>query len=80
MHNFIYRWWEETCLAEKLPFVRDRVVENYLLTLGGRFEPQYGISRIMGTKVNLFLTIVDDIFDIYGTWEELMKFNDAIQR
>ncbi|KAL8522472.1 hypothetical protein ACS0TY_012584 [Phlomoides rotata] len=76
----VSRWWEKTCLAEKLTFARDRVVECYFWTIGGHFEPQYGYSRIMATKVNVFITIIDDIFDVYGTWEELVQFNDAIQR
>ncbi|KAL8042389.1 hypothetical protein ABFX02_09G047300 [Erythranthe guttata] len=73
-------WWEETGLAKILPFARDRLIENYLWTIGGLFEPQYGYSRIMATKVNVFITIIDDIFDVYGTLEELEIFNDVIQR
>ncbi|KAL7119297.1 hypothetical protein ACP275_02G054900 [Erythranthe tilingii] len=74
------RWWEETCLAKTLPFARDRLVENYVWTIAELFGPQYGYSRIMATKVNVFITIIDDIFDVYGTLEELEIFNDVIQR
>ncbi|KAL8060900.1 hypothetical protein ABFS82_02G054400 [Erythranthe guttata] len=73
-------WWEQIGLAKTLPFARDRLVENYLWTIGGLFEPRYGYSRIMATKVNVFITIIDDIFDVYGTLEELEIFNDVIQR
>ncbi|EYU18417.1 hypothetical protein ABFS82_02G054300 [Erythranthe guttata] len=73
-------WWKETRLAEKLPFARDRVVESYILTIGEMFQPQYGYSRIMGTKVNSLVTVIDDMFDVYGTLEELQLFNDVIQR
>ncbi|KAL7098970.1 hypothetical protein ACP275_09G052700 [Erythranthe tilingii] len=73
-------WWEETGLAKILPFARDRLIENYLWTIGGLFEPQYGYSRMMATKVNVFITIIDDIFDVYGPLEELEIFNDVIQR
>ncbi|KAL3614429.1 hypothetical protein CASFOL_042503 [Castilleja foliolosa] len=76
----VSRWWKQTCLAEKLPFARDRVVESYLLTIGDLFQPEYGYSRIMGTKVNALVTIIDDMFDVYGTLEELQLFNDVIQR
>ncbi|KAL3614430.1 hypothetical protein CASFOL_042504 [Castilleja foliolosa] len=71
--------WKQTCLAEKLTFARDRVVESYLLTIGDLFQPEYGYSRIMGTKVNALVTIIDDMFDVYGTLEELHVFNDVIQ-
>lgn len=76
----MYRWWKETRLADALPFARDRVVENYFWTLGGLFQPEYGYSRMMATKVNVLITIIDDIFDVYGTWEELQLFNSVIQR
>ncbi|KAL7157080.1 hypothetical protein ABFS83_02G054000 [Erythranthe nasuta] len=73
-------WWEQIGLAKTLSFARDRLIENYIWTIGGLFEPQYGYSRIMATKVNVFITIIDDIFDVYGTLEELEIFNDVIQR
>lgn len=76
----IHSWWKQTCLAENLPFARDRVVECYFWTLGGLFEPRYGYSRIMATKSNAFITIIDDIFDVYGTLEELQLLNNVIQR
>ncbi|KAL7119304.1 hypothetical protein ACP275_02G055200 [Erythranthe tilingii] len=73
-------WWEQTELAKTLPFARDRLVENYLWTIGGPFEPQYGYSRIESAKANAFILLIDDIFDVYGTLEELKLFNDVIQR
>ncbi|KAL6535018.1 hypothetical protein OROMI_026392 [Orobanche minor] len=76
----VSRWWEESKLGEKLPFARDRVVENYIWNVGFLFEPQYGYSRIMLTKLYILITVIDDIFDVYGTLEETQLFNDTIQR
>nr|QEY10190.1 terpene synthase 6 [Scutellaria barbata] len=81
----VSRWWKQTWLAETLPFARDRVVECYLWTIGGLFQPQYeysrrGYSRIMVTKLNLLITVMDDIFDAYATLDELLLFNNVIQR
>ncbi|KAL7160544.1 hypothetical protein ABFS83_01G103300 [Erythranthe nasuta] len=45
-------WWEKTSIAKVLPFALDRGVENYLWTTG-IFDPQYGYSRIMATKVTM---------------------------
>ncbi|KAK6156769.1 hypothetical protein DH2020_011017 [Rehmannia glutinosa] len=72
-------WWKETCLAEKLPFARDWVVECYFWNFGAHIEPQYRYSRIMATKVSALITIIDDMFDVYGTFQELQLFNNAIQ-
>ncbi|KAL2460387.1 cineole-1 [Abeliophyllum distichum] len=76
----MYRWWKRTCLAEKLPFARDRLVECFFCTIGGLFEPQYGFCRTILTKVMSLLTVIDDIYNVYGTLEELELFTCAIER
>nr|QCY41294.1 (-)limonene synthase [Cannabis sativa] len=74
------RWWKDSKLGEKLPFVRDRLVECFLWQVGVRFEPQFSYFRIMDTKLYVLLTIIDDMHDIYGTLEELQLFTNALQR
>uniref|UniRef100_M1CHJ1 Monoterpene synthase 2 n=1 Tax=Solanum tuberosum TaxID=4113 RepID=M1CHJ1_SOLTU len=44
------------------------------------FEPQYSNSRRMLTKVAALGTIIDDIYDVYGTLDELELFTDAVER
>ncbi|CAA2958248.1 myrcene synthase, chloroplastic-like [Olea europaea subsp. europaea] len=78
--KYVSRWWKRTCLAEKLPFARDRLVESFFWSIGVLFEPQYGISPIDATKVNIFITVMDDIYDVYGTLEELELFTFIIER
>ncbi|WCJ31210.1 Myrcene synthase chloroplastic [Euphorbia peplus] len=73
-------WWKSRGLAEKLSFSRDRIVENFLWTVGVIYEPRYGYCRRMATKVNALITTIDDIYDVYGTLEELELFTDAVQR
>ncbi|KAL2477430.1 cineole-1 [Forsythia ovata] len=76
----VSRWWKGTCLAEKLPFARDRLVECFFWTTGMIFEPQYDFYRTIATKVNALITIIDDIYDVYGTLEELEVFTTTIER
>ena len=78
MRNF--RWWKDLDFAKKLPFARDRMVECYFWILGVYFEPQYLLARRMLTKVIALTSIIDDIYDVYGTLEELVLFTDAIER
>nr|T1RRJ4.1 RecName: Full=(-)-endo-fenchol synthase, chloroplastic; Short=Alpha fenchol synthase; Short=LsFENS; AltName: Full=Alpha pinene synthase; AltName: Full=Limonene synthase; Flags: Precursor [Lavandula stoechas]AGN72801.1 alpha fenchol [Lavandula stoechas] len=74
------RWWNSTGLAEKLPFARDRIVESYFWAMG-TFEPhQYGYQRELVSKIIALTTVVDDIYDVYGTLEELELFTDVIRR
>lgn len=77
----ITRWWKDLDVRNKLPFTRDRITEIYLIwTLSAYFEPQYSFARRTSCKVSAILSIVDDIYDNYGTLEELELFTEAIQR
>ncbi|THG00889.1 hypothetical protein TEA_026258 [Camellia sinensis var. sinensis] len=76
----ITRWWKEFDFAKKMCFARDRIVECYFWILGVYFEPQYLLARRMLTKVIALTSIIDDIYDVYATLEELVLFTDAIER
>ncbi|TYH46505.1 hypothetical protein ES332_D11G340700v1 [Gossypium tomentosum] len=76
----ISKWWKDFDFAKKLPFIRNRLVEGYFWILGVYFEPQYSLAREILTKVLAMTSIMDDIYDAYGTLEELKLFTHAIQR
>ena len=48
--------------------------------MGTRFEPQFGYFRRMSTRVNVLITMIDDIFDVYGKLDELELFTDTVER
>ncbi|GMN40957.1 hypothetical protein TIFTF001_010183 [Ficus carica] len=74
-------WWKNSCLGEEsLKFVRDRLLLHFLWTVGKVFEPQFGYCRRMLTEVNSLVTLIDDIYDVYGTLDELELFTDAVKR
>ena len=75
-----FRWWKGLDFATKLPFARDRIVEGYFWIMGVYFEPQYYLARRILMKVFGVISIVDDIYDAYGTFEELKLFTEAIER
>ncbi|KAM3696724.1 hypothetical protein ACB098_06G060700 [Castanea mollissima] len=76
----ITRWWKDLDFATKLPFARDRVVECYFWIVAVYFEPRYSLARKILTKVISMTSILDDIYDVYGTLEELGPFTEAIER
>ncbi|BFG29334.1 hypothetical protein CerSpe_156090 [Prunus speciosa] len=76
----ISRWWKDLDFVNKLPFARDRVVESYFWASGVHFEPHYYFARRTLCKVLAVLVINDDIYDVYGTHEELELFTEAVER
>ncbi|KAF7848638.1 hypothetical protein BT93_L1778 [Corymbia citriodora subsp. variegata] len=61
------RWWKDLDVERKFPFARDRL-------------PEYEASREILIKVASVVSIIDDIYDVYGTLEELELFTEAIER
>ncbi|KAL2473276.1 cineole-1 [Forsythia ovata] len=76
----ILRWWKDLDLSENLIFTRDRVVESFLWAVGVASEPQHESLRKWLTKVIMFILIIDDVYDIYGSREELECFTRAVNR
>ncbi|XP_047944248.1 alpha-farnesene synthase-like [Salvia hispanica] len=76
----IIRWWRNLGLLEVLTFSRDRVVESFLWAVGVAYEPQHGSLRKWLTKAILLVLIIDDVYDIYGSMDELEQFSIAVER
>ncbi|PWA52003.1 sesquiterpene synthase 6 [Artemisia annua] len=76
----ICKWWKDLDVQNKLPYVRDRVIEGYLWILSIYYEPQYSQTRIFLMKTCMWLVVLDDTFDNYGTYEELEIFTQAVER
>ncbi|KAK7335686.1 hypothetical protein VNO80_27668 [Phaseolus coccineus] len=74
------RWWRDIDLSSNLKFARDRLVELYIWSLAIFPEPHLAICHKELTKVGQLLTVLDDVYDIYGTLDELELFTNAIER
>ncbi|GJR50629.1 R-linalool synthase QH1, chloroplastic-like protein [Tanacetum coccineum] len=64
----------------KLTFARDLLVENFLWTVGFSYLPHFNRGRRTITKVAAIITTLDDVYDVFGTLDELEKFTDVINR
>ncbi|AEE83794.1 terpene synthase 03 [Arabidopsis thaliana] len=73
-------WWSKTGLTKHLDFVRDRITEGYFSSVGVMYEPEFAYHRQMLTKVFMLITTIDDIYDIYGTLEELQLFTTIVEK
>nr|WNI01959.1 terpene synthase [Psidium guajava] len=76
----ISRWWRDLGLMEHVDFARDRPVECFWYALGLSQEPQFSTLRKSLTKVAIFIMVIDDAYDLYGSLEELECFTGAIIR
>ncbi|XP_048141823.1 (-)-germacrene D synthase-like isoform X2 [Rhodamnia argentea] len=76
----ITRWWKDIDVARKFPFARDRIVELFFWMAGAYFQPEFAVARDILTRSTALISILDDIYDVYGTLEELVPFTDAIER
>ena len=74
------RWWKELRLSTKVSFARDKLVESFIWMVGIIPEPQFAYCRIEVAKAIQMTSVIDDIYDIYGTLHELELFTDAIER
>nr|XP_011463665.1 PREDICTED: (-)-germacrene D synthase-like [Fragaria vesca subsp. vesca] len=74
------RWWKDLDFVNKLPFARDRLVEGYFWGLATCYEPEYYFARFMACKYIALTAVLDDVYDVYGTYEELERFTEAIER
>jgi len=74
------RWYDEARLGEMCTFARKRVAEVFLWTVILHFEPHYSRARMMHGKLLKLFSIVDDVYDAYGTKEEHRLFRKAIER
>ncbi|KAH0468596.1 hypothetical protein IEQ34_003629 [Dendrobium chrysotoxum] len=62
-------WWTKisNLAGGELSFVREWPVESYFLV-------------VEFAKAICFINVVDDIYDIYGSLDELQPFTDAVKR
>nr|QJF54219.1 terpene synthase 38 [Nicotiana attenuata] len=74
------RWDKNIKLVKKMGFVRDRLVEGFLWAVGFTPNPQFEYCRKFSTKLSVLLTTIDDIYDVYGTMDELELFTDIVDR
>ncbi|KAI3925619.1 hypothetical protein MKW98_001473 [Papaver atlanticum] len=77
--KYASRWWRELALDESLGFARNRLVETFLWISGFSSEPKFGNVRRQVTKIAYIATVIDDVYDVYGSLDELKIFTEAVE-
>ncbi|KAK1614430.1 hypothetical protein QYE76_019947 [Lolium multiflorum] len=75
----IKRWWMGLGLAQEIPATRDQLLKWYMFPLTVVDGQAFSRYRIETTKIISLISIVDDIFDVVATQEEVSRFTEAIQ-
>lgn len=64
----------------KIGFSRDGTIEAYMFSTLMLFEPKYEAFRMGNAKIANMTILMDDVYDAYGSVEELELLTDIIER
>ncbi|KAF5472097.1 hypothetical protein F2P56_008838 [Juglans regia] len=73
-------WWKDVGLAQELKFARDQPLKWYIVSMACLTDPDLSEERVDLTKPISLIYIIDDIFDVHGTLEEVTLFTEAINK
>ncbi|CAL5344728.1 unnamed protein product [Camellia sinensis] len=76
----VSKWWKSTGLGNELKYARNQPLKWYLWSMATLTDPSLSEQRVELTKPISLVYIIDDIFDVYGTLEELILFTEAVNR
>ncbi|KAL9346803.1 hypothetical protein Peur_061656 [Populus x canadensis] len=76
----ILKWWKDLGLSTELRFARDQPLKWYMWSMSCLTDPSLSEQRIELTKPVSMIYVIDDIFDVHGTLDELFCFTEVINR
>ncbi|KAK7331823.1 hypothetical protein VNO80_28564 [Phaseolus coccineus] len=76
----VYKWWKSLDMAKEEKFRSYQPLKWYMWPMACLTNPCLSQERIELTKFISLIYTVDDIFDVYGTLDQLTLFTDAIIR
>lgn len=76
----ISKWWKDLGLAREFKHARNQPLKWYTWSMASLSDPSMSEQRLELTKSVSFIYVIDDIFDLYGTPEDLTLFTQAVHR
>ncbi|XP_074557925.1 (3S,6E)-nerolidol synthase 1-like [Curcuma longa] len=73
-------WWKKSGLGKELGFARDQSLKWFTWTMTSLSNPKFSSYRIVLSKIIAFVYLLDDIFDVEGSIDDLHLFVQAIER
>lgn len=79
-YDQLLRWWEQLELSQQPQEFRRQPMKWFTWSMAVVPELQFSVQRIEISKVIALVYIIDDIFDLHGSLEELTLFTQAVER
>ncbi|XP_042441429.1 (3S,6E)-nerolidol synthase 1-like [Zingiber officinale] len=76
----VTRWWKKSGLGQELGFARDQSLKWFTWTMTCLPNPKFSSYRVVLSKIIAFVYLLDDIFDVEGSIDDLHLFVQAIER
>ncbi|KAK7246639.1 hypothetical protein RIF29_41509 [Crotalaria pallida] len=76
----VFKWWKGLEMAKEVKFARYQPLKWYLWPMACFTDPRFSYQRVELTKSIALVYIIDDIFDVYGTLDQLILFTEAVNR
>nr|WNI01969.1 terpene synthase [Psidium guajava] len=76
----IKKWWKELGLGEEMKFSRDQPLKWYMWSMAIITDPRLSELRVELIKPISLVYVIDDVFDVRGTADELILFTEVIGR
>ncbi|KAL0305867.1 UNVERIFIED_CONTAM: Tricyclene synthase 0e23, chloroplastic [Sesamum radiatum] len=77
----VSEWWNELGLSKNLKLVRNQLPKWYTWSMSVLIDDfSLSLQRVELTKSTAFIYLIDDIFDVVGTLDELTIFTEAVNK
>ncbi|XP_030519147.2 (3S,6E)-nerolidol synthase 1-like [Rhodamnia argentea] len=78
--HLINEWWKELGLGAETKFARDQPLKWYMWSMAILTDPSFSELRVELIKPISLVYVIDDVFDVHGTIDELILFTEVIGR
>ncbi|KAI5448210.1 hypothetical protein KIW84_015582 [Lathyrus oleraceus] len=76
----VSKWWKDLEMAKEQKFAHYQPLKWYMWPMACSTDPSFSEQRIELTKVISLVYVIDDIFDVHGTLDQLTLFTDTAKR
>lgn len=76
----VSKWWEDLGLTKEMKFAGYNPLKWYMWPMACFTDPCFSNERVELTKPISLVYIIDDIFDVHGTLDQLTLFTEAVNR